>query len=111
VVGVAREWPTPGGTSGKAASSAALAPDGEAEPLVLFGAAATDDPEESAVVDAGWLSARASPDEAPTICNAGTTARTAVDAVAGDTNATTSSAVSSVAGMRRSFFIRAPPSR
>ena len=81
--------------------------DCEDDPRVaLFPLEEEDDPDEPA-----WLPEARADVEASTRCRAGTTARTALDAAAGDTNATASNAVSTVVGMSRNFFTRTPPAR
>jgi len=98
---VATEWPTAGISS----AAESLPADCEDDPRVaLFPFEVRDEP----AVVARSPEARADV-ETPTRWRAGTTARTALDAAAGDTKATASSAVSSVAGIRRNFFTRTPP--
>jgi len=100
---VATEWPT----AGICSEEPLVLADCDDDPRVaLFPLELRDGPDEPA-----WLPEARADVEAPTRCSAGTTARTALDAAAGDTNATASNAVTNVAGMRRNFFTRTPPAR
>ena len=93
-----------GGNCCNAASSAELPTGEEADPRL-------DEPEERAAVDEPCVVAGAGAEENPMKWTWGATARTAFDAVAGETNATASNAVTTVVGMRRNFFTRTPPAR